>query len=183
MIICRGKPTLIKSMKVYCPAGITRAFGGVENGEAKHIDAATETAKRKGIGLTPTPIAHCMAIGAISTAVTVLLINIVIIEVAKYTAANATYVPLEPNVLTIKSAIAVDTPVFSSAVDIGSIAAKSTMVCQLIVLYAASTLRTHPVMTINIAASNTAVTGATGIESTTIITIMAIMISAAIGAL
>lgn len=162
---------------------MTRAFGGVEKGDAKHIEAATVTAKRNGIGLTPTPKAHCRAIGAISTAVTVLLINIVIIDVAKYTAANATYVPLEPKVLTIKSAIAVDTPVFSNAVDIGSIAAKSTMVCQLIVLYAASTLRTQPVMTINIAASSTAVTGATGIESTTIMTIIANMISAAMGAL
>ena len=83
MIICSGRPTLIKSIKVYCPAGMTSAFGGVENGDAKHIDAATDMAKRNDIGLTPTPIAHCMAIGAISTAVTVLLINIVIIDVAK----------------------------------------------------------------------------------------------------
>ena len=67
--------------------------------------------------------------------------------------------------------------------DIGSIAAKSTMVCQLMVLYAASTLRTHPVMTISTAARSTDVTGATGIPSTTIITIIAIMIAAAIGAL
>jgi hypothetical protein len=37
---------------------MTRAFGGVENGEAKHIEAPTVTAKRKGIGLTPIPTAH-----------------------------------------------------------------------------------------------------------------------------
>ena len=70
-------------MKVYCPAGITKALGGVENGEAKHIEAPTVTAKRNDNGLTPTPTAHWRAIGAISTAVTVLLMNIVIVEVAK----------------------------------------------------------------------------------------------------
>ena len=68
---------------------MTSAFGGVEKGEAKHIDAATVTAKRNGRGLTPIPMAHCKAIGAISTAVTVLLMKIVITEVAKYTAAKA----------------------------------------------------------------------------------------------
>ena len=68
---------------------MTSAFGGVEKGEAKHIDAATVTAKRNGTGLTPIPMAHCKAIGAISTAVTVLLMKIVITEVAKYTAAKA----------------------------------------------------------------------------------------------
>ena len=67
-------------MKVYCPAGITRALGGVEKGEAKHIEAATVTAKRKGMGLMPIPIAHCKAMGAMSTAVTVLLMNIVITD-------------------------------------------------------------------------------------------------------
>ena len=67
--------------------------------------------------------------------------------------------------------------------DIGSIAAKRTIVCQLMVLYAASTLRTQPVITIMTAARSTAVTGATGMLSTTIITIIAIMIRAAIGAL
>ena len=134
MMIWSGRPTLMKSMKVYCPAGITKALGGVEKGEAKHIEAATVTAKRKGIGLIPMPIAHCSAMGAISTAVTVLLMKMVMIDVAKYTAASAMCGLLPPKVLTIKSAIIDDTPVFSSAVDIGSIAAKSTMVCQLIVL-------------------------------------------------
>ena len=67
--------------------------------------------------------------------------------------------------------------------DIGSIAAKSTIVCQFMVLYAASTLRTQPVMTMSTAARSTDVTGATGMLSTTIITIIAIMIAAAIGAL
>ena len=121
-------------MKVYCPAGSTKALGGVEKGDAKHIEAATVTAKRKGIGLTPIPIAHCSAMGAMSTAVTVLLMNMVMIEVAKYTAANATWGLLPPKVLTINSAMALDTPVFSNAVDIGSMAAKSTIVCQLMVL-------------------------------------------------
>jgi hypothetical protein len=73
----------MKSMKVYCPAGNTKALGGVEKGEAKHIDAATVTAKRKGMGLTPIPIAHCKAMGAMSTAVTVLLIKMVMMDVAK----------------------------------------------------------------------------------------------------
>ena len=67
--------------------------------------------------------------------------------------------------------------------DIGSIAAKRTIVCQLMVLYAASMLRTQPVTTIRIAARSTDVTGATGIFSTTIITTIAIMMAAAIGAL
>ena len=124
----------MKSMKVYWPAGNTKALGGVEKGDAKHIDAATVTANRKGMGLTPIPTAHCRAMGAISTAVTVLLMKMVMIEVAKYTAANATWGLLPPKVLTINSAIALDTPVFSNAVDIGSMAAKSTMVCQLMVL-------------------------------------------------
>ena len=83
MMIWSGRPTLMKSRKVYCPAGMTRALGGVENGDAKHIDAATVTAKRNGTGLTPIPMAHCRAIGAISTAVTVLLMKIVMTEVAK----------------------------------------------------------------------------------------------------
>ena len=72
--------------------------------------------------------------GAISTAVTVLLMKMVMIDVAKYTAAKATCGLLAPKVLTMKSAIIDDTPVFSNAVDMGSMAAKSTMVCQLMVL-------------------------------------------------
>ena len=35
-------------MNVYCPTGITSAFGGVEKGEAKHMLAATVTANRNG---------------------------------------------------------------------------------------------------------------------------------------
>ena len=124
----------MKSMKVYWPAGSTNALGGVEKGEAKHIDAATVTANKKGTGLTPIPMAHCRAMGAMSTAVTVLLIKMVMIEVAKYIAANATWGLLPPKVLTINSAMALDTPVFSNAVDIGNMAAKSTIVCQLMVL-------------------------------------------------
>lgn len=69
-------------MKVYCPADITKALGGVENGEAKHMLAATVTANINGTGLTPVCSAHCNAIGAIRTAVTVLLMKIVMTEVA-----------------------------------------------------------------------------------------------------
>ena len=70
-------------MKVYWPAGITKALGGVENGDAKHMLAATVTAKRNGTGLTPNWTALCKAIGAIRTAVTVLLMNIVIRDAVK----------------------------------------------------------------------------------------------------
>ena len=58
MRICRGRPTLMKSLNVYCPAGNTNALGGVEKGDAKHIEAATVTAKRKGLGFMPMPTAH-----------------------------------------------------------------------------------------------------------------------------
>ena len=75
-------------MKVYCPADMTRALGGVENGEAKHMLAATVTANMNGTGLTPICIAHCRAIGAIRTAVTVLLMKMVIIDVAVYIPAS-----------------------------------------------------------------------------------------------
>ena len=63
------------------------------------------------------------------------------------------------------------------------IAAMSTILSQFIVLYAASTLRKHPVSTINIPAIITAVTGATGIKSNTIINTINTMIAAATGAL
>ena len=69
-------------MNVYWPADITRTFGGVENGEAKDILAATVTANKHGIGLTPIPVAAARAIGAMRTAVTVLLMKIVISDVA-----------------------------------------------------------------------------------------------------
>ena len=75
-------------MKVYCPAGITSAFGGVENGDAKHMLAPNVTAKRKGTGFTPTCMALLSAMGAKSTAVAVLLMNIVINEVVKYMPAS-----------------------------------------------------------------------------------------------
>ena len=83
-------------MKVYWPADITRALGGVENGEAKHMLAATVTANIKGTGLTPICMAHWRAIGAISTAVTVLLMNIVMTEVAAYIPASRRRGPLAP---------------------------------------------------------------------------------------
>lgn len=62
---------------------MTSAFGGVENGEAKHMLAPSVTAKRKGYGLNPVSVAEAKAIGAISTAVAVLLINIVRSDVVK----------------------------------------------------------------------------------------------------
>ena len=62
---------------------MTRAFGGVENGDAKQRLAPNVTANRNGTGLTPTCMALLIAIGAISTAVAVLLINIVMKEVVK----------------------------------------------------------------------------------------------------
>ena len=70
-------------MKLYCPADSTSALGGVEKGEAKHMLAATVTANMNGTGLTPSCSALCIAMGAISSAVTVLLMNIVIREVVK----------------------------------------------------------------------------------------------------
>ena len=63
---------------------MTRALGGVEKGDAKQRLAPSVTAKRNGTGLTPTCMALFMAIGAISTAVSVLLMNMVINDVVKY---------------------------------------------------------------------------------------------------
>ena len=70
-------------MKEYLPACITRAFGGVEKGEAKHMLAPSVTAKRYAYGLTPSSVALDKAIGAISTAVAVLLMNMVSRDVVK----------------------------------------------------------------------------------------------------
>ena len=58
-------------MKVYWPAGMTNALGGVENGDAKHMLAPRVTANRKGTGLTPICSALCKAMGASKTAVAV----------------------------------------------------------------------------------------------------------------
>ena len=76
-----------------------------------------------------------------------------------------------------------DTPVFSRAIDIGSMAAISTILSQLMVLYAASTLRKQPVSTINTAAIIIAVTGAIGMKSNTIAIIIRSMMIPANGAL
>jgi len=62
---------------------MTSALGGVENGLAKHMLAATVTANINGIGLTFTADAAASAMGANRTAVAVLLINNVSIEVEK----------------------------------------------------------------------------------------------------
>ena len=76
--------------------------------------------------------------------------------------------PYTPNPLTNELDMYSDAPVFSNAKDIGIIAAMSTILSQLMVLYAASTLRKQPVNTINKPAMMTAVTGATGMKSNTI---------------
>ena len=62
---------------------MTRAFGGVENGDAKHKDAPNVTAISIGNGLTPKSMALCTAMGARSTAVAVLEMNKVIIDVVR----------------------------------------------------------------------------------------------------
>ena len=77
-------------MNVYRPACITSALGGVENGEAKHMLAPRATAKRNGYGLSPTSVAEAKAIGAMSTAVAVLLMNMVRSDVVKYIPAKST---------------------------------------------------------------------------------------------
>ena len=82
-MICSGKPTFTYSMNVYCPAFMTRALGGVENGDAKHMLAATATAKSIGTGLTPALMAEARAIGDINTAVAVLEMKRVSSDVVK----------------------------------------------------------------------------------------------------
>ena len=62
---------------------MTRALGGVENGEAKHRLAPNVTAKRNGRGFTSNITALYNAIGASSTAVAVLLMNNVMTDVVK----------------------------------------------------------------------------------------------------
>ena len=79
------------------PACITRALGGVEKGDAKHMLAARVTAKSMGSGLTPSSTDALMAIGAISTAVAVLLINIVSREVVKYIPQSNAMGPTVPS--------------------------------------------------------------------------------------
>ena len=74
-----------------------------------------------------------MAIGAISTAVAVLLINIVSRDVAIYNPASMAVGPAEPRLSANVCETADDTPVFWSAVDKGIIAAMSTMLSQLMV--------------------------------------------------
>ena len=87
-------------MNVYCPAGITSALGGVENGDAKQRLAPKETANKNGIGLTPKDIALSRAMGAKRTAVAVLLMNIVINEVVKYIPAIRANGPHPPRLST-----------------------------------------------------------------------------------
>ena len=84
------------------------------------------TAKRKGRGLTPTSMAALMAIGAISTAVAVLLMNIVSREVVKYMPQSNAMGPTQPKSDTSEWLTSADVPVFSSAVAMGIMAAIST---------------------------------------------------------
>ena len=77
--------------------------------------------------------------------------------------------------------MASEVPVFSSATDIGSMAAISTMLSQLIVRYASSTLRRHPHSTIRTAAISTAATA--GTQLNTMAAIISSMMPAASGAL
>ena len=58
----------------------------MENGEAKHMLAPRVTAKRNANGLTLSSVAALKAMGAISTAVAVLLINIVSNDIGPYLA-------------------------------------------------------------------------------------------------
>lgn len=69
-------------MGLYPPADITKALGGVEKGDAKHMLAATVTAINIGTALMPCACAACKAIGAINMAVTVFDIKKVSNEVA-----------------------------------------------------------------------------------------------------
>jgi hypothetical protein len=109
-------------------------LGGVEKGLAKHMLAATVTAKRNALGLTPISNAACKAIGAKSTAVAVLLKNSVRNEVVRYIPASTAIGPYGPSPDTIPPDMAAEVPVFSMAVANGIIAAKSTILSQLIVL-------------------------------------------------
>ena len=97
--------------------------------------------------------------------------------------ASSTIGPNVPRLSTSKLDTIVDAPVFSKAVDIGIMAAISTILSQFMVLYAASTLRKQPVRIIKTLAMSTAVTGATGMKSNTISTIISSMMAAANGAL
>ena len=96
--------------------------------------AATVTAMSTGTALMPCAWAACSAIGAMSTAVTVFDMKNVSSDVATYMAAISKYVPPLPVSCTSACDTSWSAPVFSSAVDIGSIAPNSTMLSQLIVL-------------------------------------------------
>lgn len=113
---------------------MTRAFGGVEKGEAKHMLAPRVTAKSMGNGLTPNSNDADMAIGAMSTAVAVLLINMVRSEVVKYNPQSNATGPTCPSEETRVWLTSADTPVFSKAVAMGIMAAISTTLSQLMVL-------------------------------------------------
>ena len=76
-----------------------------------------------------------------------------------------------------------ETPVLSRAKAIGNIPAMRTMLSQLMVLYAASTFRKAPEITINNEAIRIAISGEIGIKSNIIAITIAIIIIPAMGAL
>ena len=143
--------------------------------------ADTATANINGYGLTSILTAALIAIGVKSTAVAVLLRNIVTRDVAKYTMASSPLGPTSPNPSSRKPEMAAVIPVLSKATDIGIIDAISTTLLQFILEYASSMLRRHPVTTISTAATSTAATE--GIMSSTITMTIASIIMAASGAL
>ena len=112
-----------------------------------------------------------------------LLINIVSNEVVKYTPQSNAPGPTEPRADTSEWETIAETPVFSKATDIGIMAAMRIILSQFMVLYAASTFLKHPQITINNAATVTAVTGAMGMKSKTIAATIANIMTAAKGAL
>lgn len=74
--------------------------------------APNVTAKSSGYGLIDDSSAVDIAIGAISTAAVVLLINSDSNDVVKYIPARSTYGPKEPRLLTSECDIIADAPVF-----------------------------------------------------------------------
>ena len=85
-------------------------------------------------GIFTFKMAHCIAMGAMSTAVAVLLMNIVRSDVVKYIPARRIIGLMVPSEATSEWLMSFDVPVFSSAVAMGIMAAMSTMLSQLMVL-------------------------------------------------
>ena len=110
------------------------AFGGVQIGVAKQALAATAAGIMNGVGDTPSCSAAAQAIGATRMAVAELLINVDSDEVTIYTPAIAAMGPKSRRFSTSVVAIHAEIPVFDKAVDMGIIAAISTILSQPIFL-------------------------------------------------